>query len=103
MRSPSPALSVFSTSSSELDSGNLSADSGIASSGEESIDVPVNGGIMKKIGHRQIMRSMKLSQSSAAVHCNKELSISTTTNSVTVSVSLLITLSVLNMFYLDKK
>ncbi|XP_067934842.1 Krueppel-like factor 7 isoform X2 [Watersipora subatra] len=57
IRSSSPTSSLSSLSS-EGDTGSLSTDSGIASSGEDTIDLPVTGGIMKKIGHRQVMRSL---------------------------------------------
>lgn len=88
IRGMSPTPSV----SSDSDTNSLSADSGISSSGEDNyneIDIPVTGGIMKKLGHRQLMRTFmsKTSQDkTTTVHCTKETSLSTTTNSVIVSV-----------------
>ena len=85
--SPTPSIS------SESDANSLSADSGI-SSGEDTnseIDLPVTGGIMKKLGHRHLMKPylMRGAPANGTVHCSKETSISTTTNSLIMSVRIM--------------
>lgn len=83
--SPSPS------NASDNDDSHSSTDSGISSAGEDNCesDLPhVAGGIMKKLGHRLVMKSLmnKSSTADAAVHCTRATSISTTTNTMVVSV-----------------
>jgi len=96
---------VSSPSPSNCSMSSADGDSGISSCGEDSLDIPASGGIMKKLGHKQIMRSIRLSRSPEStpkspgrLQSTQEFDISTETTVMTTSVCI-----VMIFFFLGRR